>query len=106
MIEIIKLVVHKTGGVLELALHFLHISRLLLDDSLHLLSQLLLQHLLALVELLLDLLRPSLVFFKTLLTLHLGLVDSVVHAIDFGLLLLDHHLQLHDLLLEPFNRLV
>lgn len=44
--------------------------------------------------------------FKTLLTLHLGLVDSVVHTIDLGLLFLDDPLELDDLLLEPVNRLV
>ena len=106
MVEVVELVVHETSSMLELALHLFHISRLFFDDSLHLLSQLFLKYLLALIKLLFDLFGSSLMFLEALLTVELGLPHSIVHAVDFSLLFLDGSLELDDVLLEAFNILV
>jgi len=83
------LIIHKASGILELILHFFDLSGLLFDHPLHLLSKLVLEMLFFVLELLLHLGCPTLVFLKGLFAVQFSLIHSVMHTLDFCLLLRD-----------------
>ena len=83
------LVIHKASSILELILHFFDLSGLLFDHPLHLLSKLVLEMLFFVLKLLLHLGCPTLVFLKGLFAVQFSLIHSVMHTLDFCLLLRD-----------------
>ena len=83
------LIVEEAASVSEFVLHGLDLLALLLDHSLHLLSQLVLEVLLLLFELLLHLGRSALVLLHSSLRVSLRLSYTVMHTLDLSLLLID-----------------